>query len=159
METSYIYTNFWRQKLVEINLLFERGSTFQILFTMKAFFGSILFCLIGVIWTIIKLFSINAEFSQNKQLAMPKILEIYLTLLLTTCTKAWWCSVPKQCRMAWHFYFYLNYKNFRKFLFFLLVWKNGNNNNNNKIKIQEDAKMVKVLWYVPFVLMVLTSYI
>jgi len=95
MDTSYIYSNFWQWKLIEINLLFERGFAFHILSAMKAFLWSILFFLVGVILIIIKLFSINAEFFQNKQVAMPKILEIYLTLLLTTCTKAWWCSVPK----------------------------------------------------------------
>jgi hypothetical protein len=38
MDTSYIYSNFWRRKLVEINLLLERGFAFQILSIMKAFF-------------------------------------------------------------------------------------------------------------------------
>jgi hypothetical protein len=39
--------------------------------------------------------SINADFSQKQLLAMPKVLEICMTLLLTACPKAWWCSVPK----------------------------------------------------------------
>jgi hypothetical protein len=38
--------------------------------------------------TIIKLFSINADFSQNHLLAMSKVLEICLVLLLTAYTKS-----------------------------------------------------------------------
>ncbi len=65
---------------------------------------------------IIKLFSINADFLQL--LAMPKVLEICLTLLILIAVhKAWWCNVPKA------FFSHLNTRNFRIFLFLLLKLK------------------------------------
>ncbi len=65
MYTSYIYSNFWQWKLIEINLLLERSSGFQILSAMRAFFLEQPFFLVRVIFTIIKLFLINADFLQN----------------------------------------------------------------------------------------------
>jgi hypothetical protein len=41
-----------------------------------------------------KLFPINVDFSQNQLLTMLKVLKSCLTLLFTSCPKAWWCGVP-----------------------------------------------------------------
>jgi hypothetical protein len=41
------------------------------------------------ILAVMKLFPINVDFSQNHLLTMPKVLKSCLTLLFTTCPKAW----------------------------------------------------------------------
>ncbi len=53
-----------------------------------------IYCYTFTILVIIKLFSINVKiFSKSATPNAKSSKEIYLTLLLTTCTKAWWYAV------------------------------------------------------------------
>ncbi len=84
---------------------------------------------------VIKWFSINVLFFKISCLQfqkLSKVLEIWLTLLLIACPKAWLCSVPEKCKIIWHFSPHLNCKNFRKLLFLVLKSTNEKNKSSGR---------------------------